>query len=770
VDPLGQLNQYSAYNDIWGYTDGLGREYALLGTNTGTSVVNVSDPAAAYETGFISGPSSIWRDIKTYGNTAYVVTEGGGGMQIIDLTDPESPSLVNTYGGFSSAHNLYIEEASARAYPCGTNVAQGFLVLDLSNPTAPVSLGTYTDTYVHDLYVRDDIAYIAQINAGTFSILDVSNPAAPILLGGPITYPTAFTHNTWLTKDGSYLLTTDENVGGRVRIWDIQNLLNIQQVAEFQAPVTSSIVHNVLVQDNTAYISYYTEGLRVVDLTDPTNPAEIGYYDTWPGASGSFDGAWGVYPFLSSGHVLVSDISTGLYVFGVNSPGARLQGTVADASANPVSGAQVELVEAAASTQTSATGSYALYAAEGMYTLRVSAEGYYDHEETVTLQDCCPLTVDVTLDAKPTAPLSGTVSGEDGNKVLVALASATVELLGTSQQTVTDANGDYTLPLVPVGSYTLRVVRPGYGFADLLVEVQEPGTAQDVNLDVSPWYDNADADTGWLLSAVGDDATTGLWVRDLPVPSGGGTVQPGVDASPQPSSGVCFVTGNAQNPGDSIGVSDVDGGTTTLTTPLLALGSIADPYVGYSRWYVNAAGANPGTDLWQIQISNDDGQSWVDLEVLDFDATPWTRVFFRVSDYVTPTDLVRLRFLAADTGGGSVVECAVDDLEFFGKSATAVDPTPSPPHPVQLTSYPNPFNPRTVVHFALSHAQRILLTIHDVRGRKVATLAEGMHPAGDHDVRWDGVDAFGHAVASGAYFAVLRTEDRSLTRKLLLAK
>ncbi|MFT5315501.1 MAG: choice-of-anchor B domain-containing protein, partial [Candidatus Krumholzibacteriia bacterium] len=139
---VGGQDIHNGYNDIWGYTvvnpgipAQVGQELAIVGTIGGTSVVNVSDPANVVETGFIAGPNSTWRDIKTYDQWAYVVTEGGGGLQIIDLTDITAPFLAATYVGFNSAHNLYIEEATARAYICGTDSENhGVIILDLSNP------------------------------------------------------------------------------------------------------------------------------------------------------------------------------------------------------------------------------------------------------------------------------------------------------------------------------------------------------------------------------------------------------------------------------------------------------------------------------------------------------------------------------------------------------------------------------------------------------------------------------------------------------------
>jgi choice-of-anchor B domain-containing protein len=770
---LGHLDSYPAYSDIWGYTDPLGREYAIMGTRQGTTIVNVTDPATAYETGFIAGAGSAWRDMKTYGHYAYVVTEGGGGMDIVDLSDPENPVELTPYTGFSSAHNIYIEEATARAYPCGTNNAQGFWILDLSDPEHPVPVGSYAASYVHDLYVRDNVGFLAEINAPSFSIFDLTNPTAPLRLAGPVTYPGAFTHNTWLTDDGKYMLTTDERVGGHVRIWDIQNFLSISQVAEYQAPVTGSIVHNVTVRGDRAYVSYYSEGVRVVDIAQPDAPSEVGFYDTWAGSSGGYNGAWGVYPYLPSGHVLVSDIETGLYVFSVDDNLGKVLGTITESSTGlPLANVDVELVEPQVATTSSSSGSYALSAPPGTFTLLAHREGFFDSEQSVTLQACCETTVDIELVRMPSADVTGTIRGEDPSKTTSLLAAAEITLVGTGYAATSVADGSFLLPEIPLGTYAMRVVRAGYGASEVPITVIEGGTSEDVLLEASPWYDNADSDLGWSLLDPDDTAITGQWIRAVPVPSGGGDVQPGVDATPDASGGLCFVTGNASGPGAALGEADVDGGKTTLTSPAWDLSGLDDPQVAYSRWYVNQAGANPGTDVFTVQISDDDGGSWVTLETLSADATPWTRRVFRVLDYVTPSAQVRVRFVADDSDPGSLVEAVIDDIEYWGASATAVDPPADAPvtGTIRLEAYPNPFNPTTQLRFELRRAARVRLDIHDLRGRRILQLIDRELEAGVHVERWDGHDAGGHPVASGVYVATLQVGGDSSSQKLVLAK
>ncbi len=116
IELISNLNEYhsSGYNDIWGYVDQSGTEYALLGVRSGTSIINLSDPANPVEVTFIPGPQSVWRDIKVHGEYAYTVTEetgSGQGLQIIDLSQlPATATLVNTIDTwFDRAHNIFID-------------------------------------------------------------------------------------------------------------------------------------------------------------------------------------------------------------------------------------------------------------------------------------------------------------------------------------------------------------------------------------------------------------------------------------------------------------------------------------------------------------------------------------------------------------------------------------------------------------------------------------------------------------------------------------
>ncbi len=324
VTLLSNLNQYPSvgYNDVWGYVDGSGNEYALLGTEAGTSIVNVTNPTIPVEIAFIPGPNSLWRDLKVHSTYAYVITEGTGtgrGLQIIDLSQlPVTATLANTIETwFTRAHNIYIDNGFA--YVIGTNNGGGMHILDLSNPVNPTRTNYYTaSNYIHDVYVWNDTVYAAAEDS--YDLIDVSNKSNPQLVSVSINLPGIYAHSGWSTENKRYFVATEEFNQRDITVWDLvdRSTWNLV-VPAWQLPGSSSYVHNLFVLGDYAHISYYTSGYVVLDISDPTDPQLAGQYDTYPqNNSGNYSGAWGCYPYLPSGNTLISDMQTGLYVVKFN--------------------------------------------------------------------------------------------------------------------------------------------------------------------------------------------------------------------------------------------------------------------------------------------------------------------------------------------------------------------------------------------------------------------------------------------------------------------
>ncbi len=316
VDLLGRLDGHRRYSDVWGHVGPNGAEYALLATDTGTSVIDCSVPTAPVERGFFAGPVSDLRDIKVYRNTAYVVSERGGGMQIIDLTDPAKPVLVGVWGTawFNRAHNVAVDAATGWIYAVGTDV--GTVVMDGSaNPRAPLLVGVYgsasvTD-YIHDLTLHNGVGHAAMIWNGVYRLLDVSRWPFSVL--SEQRTAAAFTHNCAPRSDGRLAVTTDEQEGGLIQLWDVSDPRAPVALSVF-SPNTAAIPHNAYLVGDLCHVSWFTEGYRLIDVSDPTAPQEIGFYDAHSGPSGTSEGAFGCYPLQPSGLVYVSDRDDGLLV------------------------------------------------------------------------------------------------------------------------------------------------------------------------------------------------------------------------------------------------------------------------------------------------------------------------------------------------------------------------------------------------------------------------------------------------------------------------
>lgn len=321
MDLVGNLPYSQGTNDIWGYADG-SSEYALVGTVTGFSVVDVTNPSNPIELFFIEGSSSTWRDIKTWGKYAYVTTEAEDGLLIVDLSDLSGQTYVYTQEFFLTSHNIYIDE-NGYAYIFGADTGNGgAIILDLTiDPMNPTIAGIFDDYYLHDGMVRGDTLWGSAIYAGVFSVIDVSDKSNPSIMSS---YPTScqFTHNAWISDDNNYLFTTDETSGCYIGSYDVSDIYNIQEIDLVQewtgdgayGQQEEVIPHNTHVFGDYLVTSYYTSGVTIIDASDPFNLIEVAYYDTSPSSGGSFDGCWGAYPYLPSGLILATDQQEGLFV------------------------------------------------------------------------------------------------------------------------------------------------------------------------------------------------------------------------------------------------------------------------------------------------------------------------------------------------------------------------------------------------------------------------------------------------------------------------
>ncbi len=418
VVKLAQMDNYNTYSNIWGYVDSLGREYVFLGHNAGTSIINITNPSSPVQVGMIPGPAPsgsgiIWREMKTYGKYLYIVSEHSSpnslsGLQIVNLSYlPDSAVYVKRvlWDGVTQsnarAHTISIDSAGYITLNGGTATIGagdnqgGIRIFSLADPVNPQSVGVFAPRYVHDAYIKDSLMFSHNINEfpGHIDVVNISNRANPQLVTSHI-YNNGFSHNSWITEDRKTLISTDEQAGLTVKIWDVSRLWDtnpanddsILLVGQYLG-ASGTIAHEPRIKHGFCYISHYTEGLKILDINNPADPVEVGYYDTYTGSGSGFSGAWGAWPFFPSGTIAVSDISNGLFLFSFNNKKAGgIQGVVYEkGTTTPAPNVSVRFVEAGKSVTTNAQGTFSLRTAEGTHTIIISRIGFFTDTVTVNI-------------------------------------------------------------------------------------------------------------------------------------------------------------------------------------------------------------------------------------------------------------------------------------------------------------------------------------------------------------------------------------------------
>ena len=357
--------------DIWGFIDlNTNREYAIMGYSTGTAVYDVTDPEDPLEVGFVDGQNTTWRDIKIYqfweasqqrwNAYAYVTADNASdGLFVLDLTRlPHNISRISYPSDFAEAHNVYLSKTDfSTGLPltddtpvliiAGSNLSDGrFRTYSLDNPASPAFLTAPATPagqpsgnrlYMHDAAsmtvtdTRKDTqcanaagsAYcdvLFDFNESTLDIWDVTAPNNPVRLSQTPYGNSGYSHSGWWSEDKQYVFLQDElderdrGLATTLRVFSVSDLRNPTLAGTWTGP-TNAIDHNGFVRGNRYYMSNYARGLTILDISNPASPTTVGRFDSYPsGDSVGFPGAWGTYPFLPSGNVLISDIDSGFYI------------------------------------------------------------------------------------------------------------------------------------------------------------------------------------------------------------------------------------------------------------------------------------------------------------------------------------------------------------------------------------------------------------------------------------------------------------------------
>ncbi len=739
-------------NDVNGWVAPDGKEYALIGLNTGVAIVDINEDTLK-EVAFVAGVNNLWRDINTYGHYAYVSSEAYVGLLIIDLQYlPDSvqtfiwqDSLPTANGPkpFQKAHTLWTDE-DGFLYLNGSNLnSGGVIMLDLKpNPIDPVFLGYAPAIYCHDAYSRDSIIYSAEIYTGDLAIYDAHDPQN-ITEIGRVKTPYEFTHNAWLSDNSQYMFTTDERANSYVTSYDISDPANIIELDRYRQASTEgrgNIGHNVYVWNDWLVVAYYANGTIIVDASRPDNLVEVGNFDSYLGPDGGFPGVWGSYPWLPSGKILTSDRNTGLYVFIPNYVHAcYLEGTVIDSvTGQALSNAVVSIVsdEIVLPQATKPNGEFKMgKAVPGQFNITATKEGYYPKTFSADFINGEVLAPVIKLVPIPTYIVSGKVlSFENENAPF-----AKVSLVGPDgiYETTSDENGDFIMPALFAGTYELQAGIWGQTYETSL-DLFQP-EALTIHL-VQGYKDDFDVDLGWTVSG---DATSGVWARGIPVEQllFENYTCGSVGDSPFDFGSLAYSTGLSSSA--DVQEDEVNGGTTWLVSPPMDLTSAIEPKISFDYWLCEfPPNQYSGLNVW---LTN--GVDTFLLEQLTNDtiAGSWQSKNYTNLPLQAPLDQVRFMVSATDTTSGVGEYTLKVHLDNFKLSQSGLSTGEILASGKYFKVYPNPVNGNTIYMTPQSKLAGDVTTVKilDVHGRILSTNAI---PSGQKEISLD------HTLQNGMYY------------------
>jgi choice-of-anchor B domain-containing protein len=339
----------TAYSAVFGYTNAQNQEFAIIGSTLAVNIFNVTDcanPVSVFT--YTDGYNTSWREFNSYQNYVYAICDVNcnTGLQIINMNNY---SVTTKTDVFTKAHTIFIEQEEGRMYIMGSRNASNqdrLLIYTLDTevvngityngtPANPVLIRDFPTTYMHDMYVKNNIGYASHIYDYRMRVWDLNNVSNITQLNFYNYDAGKYNHSSWLHSDGETLFEATELPRGEPIT--ILKKVNGNQALQFigflkeplEFPIASNNrPHNPHIKGNYLYISYYEDGVQVFDVSDVTNQntiKRIAYYDTYTQNNGSgypdnFYGCWGVYPFLNSGCILASDLDNGLFTLKMDLP------------------------------------------------------------------------------------------------------------------------------------------------------------------------------------------------------------------------------------------------------------------------------------------------------------------------------------------------------------------------------------------------------------------------------------------------------------------
>ncbi len=341
----------------WGYTAPDGARYGLMGTAKGVLVVDLRNPDQPRVVDEVDGPTNTsvpgiyWREMRVYGHYAYICSEHTnmrGGVMILDLAGlPGSVRYVRSilpHDGRLNAHTVDIDPGTGLLYlqrytqvsaagaedgpalphhdeTFGTAGQGSVEIWDLrADPEQPAYVTTFNQGhFVHDMTARNGRCYVAEGSDSAYSVWNVTDPRHPTQVVRWNVASGNFAHNIWPAEDGSFVATTEEVPQGLpMRLWTLNGSQAPTPRGSFK--FQDATPHNVQIEGNRAYLSHYSQGLVVVDISNLDQPSALAHWDTSPFAGSDYEGCWGVFKFPGQPLLLGSDIDQGLQVVRITAP------------------------------------------------------------------------------------------------------------------------------------------------------------------------------------------------------------------------------------------------------------------------------------------------------------------------------------------------------------------------------------------------------------------------------------------------------------------
>lgn len=733
-------------NDTWGYVDDNGTQYAIIGNARNTRVFSLEDPTNPILRHTAPGAQSVWRDIKSFNKHLYVTTDQGtDGLVIIDMTKaPDTISHIyfqplltvgTTTKNLERCHNLYIDE-KGYCYLSGCNISRGgVLIFDLNqDPKSPVYVGAADLNYSHDNFARGDTLYSSEINAGQLGIYDIRDRSNPVLLATRTTSRN-FTHNAWPSDDSRYIFTTDERPNAYVDAYDLTDLNNIRLLDKFRPLEREGegvIPHNTHYFNGYMAVSWYTDGLRIVDVHKPDNMIEVAYYDTWEDPAtchSGFSGCWGAFPFTDNNLIYASDINNGLYIVEVDyKRAAYLEGKITDINGKALEGVKVTIHSDQVNREFSdASGIYKTgHAFYGDFVVEASHPDFETYTDTVDFRAGEVTEWNVVMKKPENFDLTFQIVNEENNPI-----PATIEIrygnLFTPVQV--DESGTSTFN---VQGKNYDIIVTSWGYIPKVLEGVSIKEATTLPVTLERGYvETFETDLGWEIVSTSANMR-GVWQIAVPratYDATGKEANPGSDAA-QDYGLKAFVTENGI-PGAPC--ADVDNGTTTLISPTIDLTEYENPMLSFSYWFYTSGGNTAFNDTLKVYLTN--GETEVLLLKRGSTTDDWQRAEnIKLKDLLVLTDDMRVIVEVGDEApNGHIVEAGFDFLQVVEGTSSSEDNAVAGkilvfPNPagdmIQLSGLPDMTRD---VHFYNTIGQEVLLSDLGAGFYDVSRLPEGLY-------------------------------------------